>query len=56
VRAFDGSASFVGDRVVFNIGGNKYRLVVFIAYRVRTVFVKWVGTHEEYDQIDVEEV
>lgn len=56
VRAFDGRASFVGERVVFNIRGNRYRLVVFIAYQVRTIFVKWIGTHAEYDRIDVEGV
>jgi mRNA interferase HigB len=51
------SASFVGrDRVVFNIAGNNYRLVVAIAYDPRIVFVKWIGTHAEYDKINVEEV
>ncbi|WP_207458404.1 type II toxin-antitoxin system HigB family toxin [Azospirillum sp. SYSU D00513] len=50
------SASFVGDRVVFNIAGNKYRLVAGVDYQYRTVYVKWVGTHREYDDIDVKEV
>ena len=50
------SASFVGDGVVFNIAGNKYRLVAGIDYRYRTLYVKWVGTHAEYDRIDVREV
>jgi mRNA interferase HigB len=50
------SASFVGDRVVFNIKGNDYRLVVKINYPYRVVYVRFVGTHKEYDQIDVEEV
>ena len=51
------SASIVGDnRVVFNIKGNDYRLVVKINYRYRTVYVRFVGTHAEYDAIDVEEV
>ena len=50
------SASFVGDRVVFNIKGNDYRLVVKINYPYRVVYVRFVGTHEEYDEIDVEEV
>jgi mRNA interferase HigB len=49
-------ASFVGDRVVFNIKGNDYRLVVKINYPYRVVYVRFVGTHKEYDQIDVEEV
>lgn len=51
------SASIVGDnRVVFNIKGSDYRLVVKINYRHRTVYVRFVGTHAEYDSIDVEEV
>ena len=51
------SADFVGeDRVVFNIGGNKYRLVVWVKFSIKLVFIKWVGTHEEYDKIDVTKV
>lgn len=51
------NASIVGDnRVVFNIKGNDYRLVVRINYRARIVYVRFVGTHGEYDAIDVEEV
>lgn len=50
------SASFVGDRVVFNIKGNDYRLVVKINYPYRVIYVRFVGTHEEYDEIDVQEV
>ncbi len=47
------NASFVGDnRVVFNIKGNKYRLVVAIAYQHRIVFVRFVGAHTEYDKVD----
>lgn len=47
-------ASVVGDnRVVFNIGGNKFRLVVRISYQYKAVMVKWFGAHEEYDRIDV---
>ena len=50
------SASFVGNRVVFNIKGNDYRLVVKINYPRRIVYVRFVGTHKEYDEIDVKEV
>ena len=47
------SASLVGpDRVVFSIKGNDYRLVVAINYRHQIVFVKWVGSHRDYDKID----
>ncbi len=48
-----GNASIVGsDRVVFNIGGNRYRLVVRFDYARRIGFVRFVGTHQEYDRID----
>lgn len=48
------SASFVGNnRVVFNIKGNDYRLVTAIAYEYQAVYIKFVGTHAEYDRIDV---
>jgi mRNA interferase HigB len=51
------SASILGDnRVVFNIKGNIYRLVVKINYPHHVVYVRFVGTHAEYDEIDVEEV
>ena len=50
-----GSASpLKGGRVVFNIGGNKYRLVVKINYPTKTVFIRFIGTHQEYDKIDAE--
>ncbi|HUX56428.1 MAG TPA: type II toxin-antitoxin system HigB family toxin [Bacteroidales bacterium] len=43
-------------RVVFNIKGNEYRLIVDIEYKLRIVFIVWFGTHKEYDNIDAEEV
>lgn len=43
-------------RVVFNIGGNKYRLVAAIDYERQACFVKFIGTHERYDSIDAETV
>lgn len=43
-------------RVVFNICGNNFRLIVGVNYSVKVVYVKWVGTHTEYDDIDAEEV
>ncbi|MCL4460603.1 MAG: type II toxin-antitoxin system HigB family toxin [Nitrospirae bacterium] len=51
------SASFVGrNRVVFNIKGNKYRLVVKMKYEKQLVFVRFVGTRTDYEAINVEEV
>ncbi len=50
------NASIVGDRVVFNIKGNSYRLVVAVDYRRQIVFIKWLGTHAAYDKIDARTV
>ena len=51
------NASICGNnRVVFNIGGNKYRLVVEMQYRAGIAWVRFVGTHAQYDSIDVENV
>ncbi len=54
VRLAYPSADWVGDdRAVFNIKGNKYRLVVRINFRYKSIQIKWIGTHAEYDSIDV---
>ena len=51
------NASICGNnRVVFNIAGNKYRLVVEMQYRAGIAWVKFIGTHARYDQINVETV
>jgi mRNA interferase HigB len=51
------NASIVGsDRVVFNIKGNSYRLVVAILYAHQIVFIKWIGSHADYDKIDARKV
>jgi len=48
------NASFVANnRVVFNIKGNHYRLVAVVVYQYSLVYIRFVGTHEEYDRIDV---
>ena len=47
------SASFVKNNVVFNIAGNKYRVVVNVSYSRQAMFVKFVGTHKQYDDVDV---
>ena len=52
-----GNASTVGgDRVEFNIGGNRYRLIVRFDYQNRIGFVRFVGTHAEYDAVDAASV
>jgi mRNA interferase HigB len=57
VKKTFGSASILkGGRVVFNIAGNKYRLVVWINYRYRVVYIRFIGTHREYDQIDAQSI
>ena len=51
------SASILKDsRVVFNIAGNKYRLVVWINYAYRVVYIRFIGTHAQYDKIDVQTI
>ena len=50
---FGTTVDFVHDnRLIFDIGGNKYRLVVHVAYGFNRVLIKFVGTHKEYDRID----
>jgi mRNA interferase HigB len=52
-----GSASVLNDgRAVFNIAGNKYRLVVWINYPYRVVYIRFIGTHRQYDGIDAQTV
>ena len=52
-----GNASICGNnRVIFNIGGNKYRLVVEIQYQAGIVWVKFIGSHTQYDKISVENI
>lgn len=51
------NASIVGsDRVVFNVKGNDYRLVVAIDYPRQIIFIKWIGPHADYDKIEVKTV
>ena len=52
-----GSASILtAERVVFNIKSNDYGLIASVNYRYQILFVKWIGTHKEYDAIDAREV
>ena len=57
VKGQFGTASILkGARVVFNIGGNKYRLVVAMDYGRQACYVKFIGTHKQYDEIDAETI
>lgn len=56
-RQFGSSVDFVRDnRLIFDIGGNKYRLIAHVAYPYGRVLVKFVGTHKDYDRINPETV
>ena len=57
IKASYATASVVdAERVVFDIKGNAYRLITAVDYRRAIVFIKWLGTHREYDEIDVRTV
>jgi mRNA interferase HigB len=57
VRRLYATASIVSsERIVFNIKGNDYRLVVSVDFEKSIVWIKWIGTHKAYDRIDVKEV
>jgi mRNA interferase HigB len=57
VKATLGTASILQDgRVVFNLAGNEYRLVVWIDYDYHIVYVRFIGTHRQYDKIDVQDI
>jgi len=57
VKAVFGNASIVGNgRIVFNVKGNDYRLIVKISYEKSLVFIRFLGTHSEYDKIDASEI
>jgi mRNA interferase HigB len=54
---FGATVDFVGDnRLIFDIGGNRYRLIVHSSYTDKRILAKFVGTHAEYDRIDPETV
>ncbi|MDP3281366.1 MAG: type II toxin-antitoxin system HigB family toxin, partial [Nitrosomonas sp.] len=53
---FKNASILKDDRVVFNIAGNKYRLVVWINYAYNVVYICFIGTHAQYDQIDVQTI
>ena len=55
-RHYRTASVVTAERIVFNIKGNDYRLVVAVDFEKRIVWIKWIGTHSEYDQIDVTKV
>ncbi len=55
-RMFNSADILPGGRAVFDIGGNKYRIVAAIHYRGKRVYVRFIGTHKEYDDIDARKI
>ena len=57
IKAKFATASFLpNNRVVFNISGNKYRLVVKVEYAIKAVYIRFIGSHAEYDKIDASKI
>lgn len=57
LRTIFGSADAVGnDLYVFNIKGNRYRLIARIIFKVRTVYIRYIGTHAEYDKVNLDDL
>lgn len=52
-RSFNTTDCIGNDLFVFNIKGNKYRLIARIHFPVRTVYIRFIGTHKQYDKVDV---
>ncbi len=55
-QAYPSASILAGDRAVFNIKGNTLRLIVAIQYKTKVVYIRFVGTHAEYDKVNAEEV
>lgn len=55
-RSYATARIVTAERIVFNIKGNAYRLVVAVDFEKGIVWIKWIGTHRDYDRIDVREV
>jgi len=53
---YPGASILAHNRVVFDLGGNKYRLIVAIHYNTKIVYIRFIGTHADYDKIDAEKV
>ena len=50
------AADLVADKVVFNVGGNNYRVICYVPFGKRTVYILWVGTHAEYDALSEKDI
>ncbi|HTE39157.1 MAG TPA: type II toxin-antitoxin system HigB family toxin [Reyranella sp.] len=55
-RLYASASVVTADRIVFNVKGNDYRLVVAVEFEKRIIWIKWIGTHRDYDRIDVKKV
>jgi mRNA interferase HigB len=55
-RSYATASVVTAERVVFNVKGNAYRLVVAVDFEKGIVWIKWIGTHKEYDRVNVREV
>ena len=57
IKRVYGTASVIGnERIVFNICGNKYRLIVAVKYKFKIFYIRFIGTHRQYDEIDAKEI
>ena len=55
-RKYKTASILSNDRIIFNIKGNKYRLIVAVKYEFGIVYVRFIGTHKKYDKIDVNNI
>ena len=55
-KTFNSADLVAGNKVIFDVGGNKYRIVGLVAFRSKRIFVLFVGTHAQYDAIDVKDL
>ncbi len=55
-RQYATASVVMSDRIVFNIKGNAYRLVAAVDFELAIVWIKWIGSHRDYDRINVKEV
>jgi mRNA interferase HigB len=55
-RSYATASIVTAERVVFNIKGNAYRLAVAVDFEKGIIWIKWIGTHKDYDRIDVTEI